>query len=180
MTLANVKWRVNFFFFCCARPLKEPSNYLSRISYSRIRGQVTNDFHALRVCVCVHAPTQGMCTHGCLCVWDLTVPQFEVCRKRDGKFFYFPQIILRDLSLLHSHPRQLWSMFLRCPGHVDPTYLLKVILSPYSSWDTSPTLAFTPPPQACGNTSSFLLLILCLTFSTWYNLKEKTHFKNLV
>lgn len=32
-------------WFGCARSSKEPSNYLSRISYSRIRGQVTIGFH---------------------------------------------------------------------------------------------------------------------------------------
>lgn len=96
--------------FCCAGSSKEPSNYLSRISYFRIRGQVAVAFHAFfffLLCKEIistewfslgQPPVPGPRPRGCvrarvcvcahsrdICACDCTYPEHEV-RNRDSRF----------------------------------------------------------------------------------------------
>lgn len=149
-------------WFSCARSSKQPSNYLSRISYSRIRGQVTIGFHAFflqrnnfhrmvsvghslilalcacHVCVCVHVwicahTHDGVYAHSSLCGRDCSSVWW--CVKEIVRF-HFPHITLHDFPHLCSHPRQLSPTLLRFPGHLAFPCLLKGILSPYSGLNT--------------------------------------------
>lgn len=113
--------------FACAGSSKDPSKYLSRISYSTIRDQViigffskelisSNGFtgHHLIAALCVY-----LCVPVCTCVYVHT------------------QIYDRYTQIgFYCHSRQLSSTLLRFPGHLAFACLLKWIFSPCSGLDT--------------------------------------------
>lgn len=146
--------------FSWTRSLKQPSNYLSRISYSRIRLSCfflqQNNFHRMVslghsnpcfMCMCVIGVCVCVCVSGYVLthmIWYMPTQAYVdrsalLLSKRCVKeivSFHFPHITLHDFPPRCSHSRTLSPTLLRFPGHLAFTCLLKGILSLYSGLHT--------------------------------------------